>query len=967
MKKFKQKLSLLLVVSMLATLCTTVLVGCDKDQTDNPSETETTQNTESDTSGEVDTSEGNGQAGNEDKNKTNYSVSITTKGGMALSGVDIEIYDGDTAVGYGTTNENGVATVSLTKKNGYTAVVSKLPDGYVAEESKASFLGTNASITVSSDVIKDGTSPSSYKLGDVMHDFTYTTSDGKEITLSESLKEKDMFLLNFWYDGCTWCSYEMPDMSLAYTENIDFMEILALSPQDDNEAIEDYKKTYEGGLSFPMGYDEDRTLVDAFAIAGYPTTVVIDRYGVVCLKVEGYTSYDGFAAIIAWFTGDEYHQQIIEDPSILTPKPKPSDEGIEMPSSDEINSVISPDKGWTYTPYDSEYAWPFVTKDKDGNDIVKGGKPAIMASNSGKNSSYASIYVDIKLEAGQAIAFDYWSSCEEDKDILYVYVDGQLIHEISGRSSQWETEYAYVALNDGTYKLALHYMKDSSGSVGDDTVYINNLRVLNSVDEILEPVHIFRWAATDFNDVGTGYNNYISYVLGNDGYYHVGASDGPLLLASMTTDNVFANDSIYELVVEYSDKFDNDLLDKFVSYSIYAANSSIEGYSTVTYELKKILEVVVETLGQEKGEENQWLQLCAYYDSYGVGVEHISDPIKGLTTFSAYEGKLGANYATYTRVLNPRGYYFKFIPEVSGAYRVTSYSTKDTLISGDYIMTEGMVTDENLSDIHGYEWIEKNPVTDENNTSIYTYMEAGKTYYVNIWYYDYYAYGTIEFHIDYMGETADVFTLASNNYYTMADDENGNLDMFGKPDAGGVDVILGEDGLYYAKNPDGTAGPVLYADFGVAYLFENTILEGIKSGAFDFQKTALDIEIEMYLEQFEQSGTDIETGFIELWQTEDEKSQGNGKSYKYEQRRDLIDDVMNGIYHGIGDRTAEMQEYAEQLITNSDNEELNGCIAVTEELAELLQVFMDTYSLEAEHSWTKLCFFYRHYGPGSNA
>lgn len=965
MKKFKQKLSLLLVVSMLATLCTTVLVGCDKDQTDNPSETEATQNTESDTSGEVDTSEGNGQAGNEDKNKTNYSVSITTKGGMALSGVDIEIYDGDTAVGYGTTNENGVATVSLTKKTGYTAVVSKLPDGYVAEESKASFLGTNASIKVSSDVIKDGMSPSSYKLGDVMHDFTYTTSDGKEITLSESLKEKDMFLLNFWYDGCTWCSYEMPDMSLAYTENIDFMEILALSPQDDNDAIEAYKKTYEGGLSFPMGYDEDRTLVDAFAIAGYPTTVVIDRYGVVCLKVEGYTSYDGFAAIIAWFTGDEYHQQIIEDPSILTPKPKPSDEGIEMPSSDEINSVISPDKGWVYTPYDSEYAWPFVTNDKEGNAIVKDGRPAIMASNSGKNSSYASIYVDIELKAGQGIAFDYFASCEEDGDILYVLIDGQIIHEISGVSTKWETEYAYVALTDGTYKLALHYMKDSSTSVGDDTVYINNLRVLDSVDEIMDPVHIFRWAATDFNEVGSSYNNYVEYVLGSDGYYHVGTADGPLLLAGMSAGTHFANDSIYELVLTYADKFSDEQLTVFSNYCRYAGNSLVNGYTSVTPELEALLKEIVYELGtgNEKENVNQWLQLCAYYDAYGEGAENLSDPIKGLSAFSAYDAKLGENFVTYTRVLNPRGYYYKFVPTVSGAYRVTSYSTEDTLVSGDYILTEGMICNGELEDYIGYEWTEKKPVTDEDNISIYAYFEAGTAYYINVWYYDYYAYGTIEFHIDYMGETADVFTLGSNAYFTMATDENGNADMYGKPDAGGVDVILGEDGLYHVKNDDGSVGPVLYADFCVSYLFESTLLEGVKVGAFNFEKTALDIEIELYLEDFLSSGTDIEEGFIELWQTEDEK--GTGKSYKYEQRRDLIDDVMNGVYHGIGDRTAEVLEYSERLISNNERDELNGCIEVDEELAEILQVFMDTYSLEADHSWTKLCFFYKHYGPNN--
>ena len=40
--------------------------------------------------------------------------------------------------------------------------------------------------------------PGSYALGTKISDFTFTTYNGEEVTLSEVLKEKDMVLINVW-------------------------------------------------------------------------------------------------------------------------------------------------------------------------------------------------------------------------------------------------------------------------------------------------------------------------------------------------------------------------------------------------------------------------------------------------------------------------------------------------------------------------------------------------------------------------------------------------------------------------------------------------------------------------------------------------------------------------------------------------------------------------------------------------
>ena len=49
--------------------------------------------------------------------------------------------------------------------------------------------------------------------------------------------------------------------------------------------------------------------------------------------------------------------------------------------------------------------------------------------------------------------------------------------------------------------------------------------------------------------------------------------------------------------------------------------------------------------------------------------------------------------------------------------------------------------------------------------------------------------------------------------------------------------------------------------------------------------------------------------------------------------------------------------------THPNNPELHGCVLVNEELATILQAIMDKFTFEGvDHSWTKLCYYYKHIG-----
>ena len=64
-----------------------------------------------------------------------YSVCVCSQGGMALSGIDVYIYEGEDLAGFGQTDETGSFTVTLPQKDSYRIVLDQVPQGYSFQES----------------------------------------------------------------------------------------------------------------------------------------------------------------------------------------------------------------------------------------------------------------------------------------------------------------------------------------------------------------------------------------------------------------------------------------------------------------------------------------------------------------------------------------------------------------------------------------------------------------------------------------------------------------------------------------------------------------------------------------------------------------------------------------------------------------------------------------------------------------
>lgn len=894
-----------------------------------------------------------------------HTVTVRSQGGMALSDMDVYVYADDTCkdlVSYGKTDGQGRVSLDLLPCDTYAIVLSGVPTGYFYEDTYT-FTGTSAQITLSSALITDeNLSAVQLGLGDVMVDFSVALPDGTKVQLSDVLAEKKMVLLNFFFTTCGPCANEFPYMQEAFDAFSENAAVIALDPLEDNQAVATYQASM--GLTFPMAACPP-AWSQTFGISGYPTSVVIDRYGVICLiEVGGITSLRPFTAIFEHFTAEPYEQKLLGSVGELITNVKPTE---SMPNSEELGAALgSTPYGITFhpeeDPKDAEYAWPFVITEKNGETCIK-------ASNTGIEASFAILYADVELKKGQAVSFDYLSSTEKGCDILYVIVNGQDVLAISGYDEEetWKTCYPWVAEYDGIYEVALCYLKDGDTSEKDDTVYLKNLHVVDA-EQIDAPTYIPRLAATDEG-------SYVSIVLNEqDGYYHVGTADGPLLLADLMNYTPFNEEqTIWELCYnEVVTRNGRGIYDEMVSYFSYASNSQNSGVCTVNEELGQWLTLVDECAGFDLEDDFEWLKACKYYEAYGTD-EQLGDPIAGLATFSAYEAKLGKNIETncfyYDRPIMPRGLLARYTPEKSGVYLISSRCDSDHGV-------EGWIFGEDRSAAHYTYAPDIRTVPDTYNVYMYYYMEAGQNYYIDIAFWDIYEVNTVYYDIEYVAPSMDVFRLASPGFFTY--DTNATGDMMYALIAGGIDVVLGEDGYYYEDLGGGQKGSLLYADFtGITGVFSNPItstpvykddgtpeldasgqpvmIKGmIELGGFDFSKTENDLYILGILKKFDGDTTAADAYLRTLW----------GEDYDAQAEEYQLNDVFAGRYHGRGqDCTPMIEAYLDDIITTGPAER-HGCVAVTEELAALLQLLMDKYTFSGvDHSWTKLCYYYDHIGP----
>lgn len=249
----------------------------------------------------------------------NFVVTLENRGGTALAKCSVEIFSDASktqSLYKGITNADGQVAFSALPGDSYVAVVSRVPDGYAVDE-HYELKEQNTTI-----VLEPGTMSEAdwdrvqYSLGDAVLDFTITGGDGTNYVLSELLQEKKAVVLNFCFLNCEPCKMEFPYLQEAYDLLSDDIAVLALNPYD-GDATEVAAFQADNGYTFTMAKCDARWS-KMMKVDAYPTTVVIDRYGNICLIHRGMvTETQTFLNMFGYFVSDSYEQTFVKSLSEL--------------------------------------------------------------------------------------------------------------------------------------------------------------------------------------------------------------------------------------------------------------------------------------------------------------------------------------------------------------------------------------------------------------------------------------------------------------------------------------------------------------------------------------------------------------------------------------------------------------------------------------------------------------------------
>ncbi len=119
--------------------------------------------------------------------------------------------------------------------------------------------------------------PVGSQVGDNSPDFTLSTLDGGQVTLSE-LRGKPVMLV-FWTTGCYACILQMPYLESASNELGDEVEFINIDIGENSYQVRQTVDYY--GFSLPVALDSDGSVTTAYNIGPTPTNIIIDRDGVI--------------------------------------------------------------------------------------------------------------------------------------------------------------------------------------------------------------------------------------------------------------------------------------------------------------------------------------------------------------------------------------------------------------------------------------------------------------------------------------------------------------------------------------------------------------------------------------------------------------------------------------------------------------------------------------------------------------
>ena len=148
-------------------------------------------------------------------------------------------------------------------------------------------------------VLAVGALASSGLTGQPAPDFALKNAAGENVRLTDL--RGDVVMINFWATWCGPCRQEMPllDEMHARYGRVGF-SLLGVNIDDDPQRAKDMIESL--GVTFPIVFDDQKTVSEQYDVSAMPVTILLDREGIVRHVHYGYKP--GYE--------DKYVQQIRE-------------------------------------------------------------------------------------------------------------------------------------------------------------------------------------------------------------------------------------------------------------------------------------------------------------------------------------------------------------------------------------------------------------------------------------------------------------------------------------------------------------------------------------------------------------------------------------------------------------------------------------------------------------------------------
>lgn len=131
--------------------------------------------------------------------------------------------------------------------------------------------------------------------GAIAPDFSVTDLTGQPIKLSAHRGKA--VILNYWSVYCEYCKEEMPALVKAYQENKDKLAIIGIDINDEPGEVRDFISQLN--INYPIAIDNTGDMVYKYRVTGRPTSIFINKDGMITGVVPGMATPEVMQAQLA--------------------------------------------------------------------------------------------------------------------------------------------------------------------------------------------------------------------------------------------------------------------------------------------------------------------------------------------------------------------------------------------------------------------------------------------------------------------------------------------------------------------------------------------------------------------------------------------------------------------------------------------------------------------------------------------